>query len=177
MLIARQNGDGSMDKIRCPFGEHAIHPAELPERHTDLVGRAQAPLPVVLGFHDRQGDRASEILCSKAFRRSRCHFSLLRHLWHRLKANQLSIVKSIRNDWSPTAWKFGKYSDHCMHVKSSCRVETLFDLTACKLRTVLRSHNERSTVRSLQAAEQHSQSAIRCSPSLEQRCWQLYYGG
>ena len=33
---------------RCPFGEHAIHPAELPERHTDLVGRAQAPLPVVL---------------------------------------------------------------------------------------------------------------------------------
>eukprot|EP01046_Picozoa_sp_COSAG06_P030399 COSAG06_NODE_2885_length_6133_cov_190.874544_2_plen_113_part_00 len=32
------------------------------------------------------------------------------------KASQLSIVKSIRNDWSPTAWKFGKYSDHCMQV-------------------------------------------------------------
>jgi hypothetical protein len=33
---------------RCPFGEHAIHPTELPEHHTDLDGRAQAPLLVVL---------------------------------------------------------------------------------------------------------------------------------
>ena len=38
--------------------------------------------------------------------------------------------------------------------------------TACELRTVLRSHDERSAVRSSQAAEQHSWSAIRCSPSL-----------
>ena len=40
---------------------------------------------------------------------------------------------------------------------------------ACGLRTALRSSSERSTVRSSQAAEQHSRSAIRCSPSLTKR--------
>ena len=42
-------------------------------------------------------------------------------------------------------------------------------MAACELRTVLRSHDERSAVRSSQAAEQHSRSAIRCSPSLTKR--------
>ena len=40
---------------------------------------------------------------------------------------------------------------------------------ACELQTVLRVHDERSTVRSSQAVEQHSRSAIRCSPSLTKR--------
>ena len=37
---------------------------------------------------------------------------------------------------------------------------------ACELRAALRSSSERSAARSSQAAEQHSRSAIRCSPSL-----------
>ena len=41
--------------------------------------------------------------------------------------------------------------------------------TACELRTALRSSCEQSTVRSSQAVEQHSRSAIRCSPSLTKR--------
>ena len=41
--------------------------------------------------------------------------------------------------------------------------------TACELSTVFCSHDERSAVRSSQAAEQHSRSAIRCSPSLTKR--------
>ena len=40
---------------------------------------------------------------------------------------------------------------------------------ACELRTALRSSSERSAARSSQAAEQHSRSAIRCSPSLTKR--------
>ena len=40
---------------------------------------------------------------------------------------------------------------------------------ACELRTALLSSCERSTVRSSQAVEQHSRSAIRCSPSLTKR--------
>ena len=41
--------------------------------------------------------------------------------------------------------------------------------TACELRTALCSSCERSTVRSSQAVEQHSRSAVRCSPSLTKR--------
>ena len=37
---------------------------------------------------------------------------------------------------------------------------------ACELRTALRSCHKASAVRSSQAAEQHSRSATRCSPSL-----------
>ena len=40
---------------------------------------------------------------------------------------------------------------------------------ACELQTALRSLDERSTVGSSQAVEQHSRSAIRCSPSLTKR--------
>ena len=38
-----------MDKMSIRRARHTPHdPAELPERHMDLAGRAQAPLPVVL---------------------------------------------------------------------------------------------------------------------------------
>ena len=40
---------------------------------------------------------------------------------------------------------------------------------ACELRAALRSLDERSAARSSQAVEQHSRSAIRCSPSLTKR--------
>ena len=40
---------------------------------------------------------------------------------------------------------------------------------ACELRAALRSSSERSAARRSQAVEQHSRSAIRCSPSLTKR--------
>ena len=62
----------------------------------------------------------------------------------------------------PAAGRFVRLGLHLIVLRLCCS-------TACELRTVLRSHNERSAVRSSQAAEQHSRSAIRCSPSLTKR--------
>ena len=59
----------------------------------------------------------------------------------------------------PAAGRFVRLGLHLIVLRLCCS-------TACELRTVLHSHNERSAVRSSQAAEQHSWSATRCSPCL-----------
>jgi hypothetical protein len=59
----------------------------------------------------------------------------------------------------PAGGRFVRLELHLIALRLCCS-------TACELWTVFCSHDERSAVRSSQAAEQHSRSAIRCSPSL-----------